>query len=256
MLLLDQLPVKGALFDLDDTLLDNGKDPNLHAYSRLIAVHSVGEEYGIAELTEFPSEQNVLAFRTAREHTLEGGVWNILYMSGLVPSLEIDPSNELLKEIVRRKNELHGDVLRKRGQEIPGAIDFVKFLGKNGLQNHLGIVSGAIRRDVDIFTEKYDIVSLIPDQRIVSRELITLPKPHKQSFDRGFQALGLPDGARRNVLAFEDDPKGIQSAHDAGLFVCAITTRFTKEDLLAAPVAPDLVFDSYPELRKHFSLVT
>lgn len=42
-------------------------------------------------------------------------------------------------------------------------------------------------------------------------------------------------------------PRGVMSAKNAGLFVCAITTRFKKDDPRLIAAKPDLIIDSYEE---------
>jgi beta-phosphoglucomutase-like phosphatase (HAD superfamily) len=55
----------------------------------------------------------------------------------------------------------------------------------------------------------------------------------------------LADENRLQVLAFEDDPKGIASAKQAGLYVCGITSRFAPEGLETAGYSPDIIRDSF-----------
>jgi len=69
-----------------------------------------------------------------------------------------------------------------------------------------------------------------------------------------FAKLGLSESDRGQVCAFEDDPRGIMAAKAAGLFTCAITTRYSREHLAALEVAPDLIADSYLEFAGHFGL--
>ena len=71
-----------------------------------------------------------------------------------------------------------------------------------------------------------------------------------EAFDKAFLTLKLPEESRSHVLAFEDNPRGVMSAKAAGLYVCCITTMYSKEQLLALDVAPDLVADSYAEFRQ------
>lgn len=48
-------------------------------------------------------------------------------------------------------------------------------------------------------------------------------------------------------MAFEDDPRGIIAAKKAGMFVCAIATRFTPAQLRERS-EPDVVIEGYREL--------
>jgi len=249
--------VKGAIFDVDDTLLDNKPGlpgQGLHERSRLAAAHAVGKERGIPALEELTAQQNLDAFLNAPVHTLEAAVWNILVVTGVADSNVINPDNQVFQEIVALKNKLHQDILREFGTEVPGAVNFVKTLGQGSLRNKLAIASTAVRQDVDMFLGMTGLDSLFPDERIKTKESITHPKPNPEVFNLAFASLGLEEKDRKNVCAFEDDPRGIMAANAAELFVCAITTRFDKKSLSELDVAPDLIADSYQEFADYFGL--
>lgn len=249
--------VKGAIFDMDDTLLDNKSSvpgEGLHARSRLAAVHTVGKEHGIPALQELTIQQNLDAFLTAPVHTGDAIVWNILMMTGIADSEVINLDHPLLQEIVALKNELHKDILREFGAEVPGAINFVKALGRGNLRGKFAIASTAIRRDVDIFLGMTGLSDFFPDERIKTKESITHPKPNPEVFNLAFASLGLDEKDKGNVCAFEDDPRGIMAAKSAGLYTCAITTRFDRKTLSELEVAPDLIADSYQEFAGYFGL--
>ena len=257
MLPLIDFKVKGAIFDVDDTLLDNKPGvpgQGLHERSRLAAVHTVGKEHGIPELEELTARQNLDAFLDAPVHTLEAAVWNILVMTGVADSDVVNPDNQVFKEIVALKNELHKDILREFGTEVPGAVSFVRALGQNGLKDKLAIASTAVRQDVDMFLVMTGLDALFPDERIKTKESITHPKPNPEVFNLAFASLGLAESDKPHVCAFEDDPRGIMAAKAAGLYVCAITTRFDRKSLSELEIAPDLIADTYQEFAEHFGL--
>lgn len=249
--------VKGAIFDVDDTLLDNKPGvpgQGLHERSRLAAAHTVGEKHDIPALKELTAIQNLDAFLNAPVHTLEAAVWNILVMTGVADSEVINPDNQVFKEIVALKNELHKDILREFGTEVPGAISFVQALAQNGLRDKMAIASTAVRQDVDMFLGMTGLDVLFPDERIKTKESITHPKPNPEVFNLAFASLSLDEDDKPNVCAFEDDPRGIMAAKAAGLFVCAITTRFSRKSLSELEIAPNLIADSYEEFGTYFKL--
>jgi beta-phosphoglucomutase-like phosphatase (HAD superfamily) len=249
--------VKGAIFDVDDTLLDNNPGivgKGLHERSRLAAVHKVGEIHDIPALTHFSAQDNLDAFLNAPVHTLEAAVWNVLLMTGIADSDVINMDHPLLKEIVKRKDDLHALILLQEGEEVPGAVAFVHALAAKGLENKLAIASTAIRRDIDIFLKKTGLEPLFPDTRIKSKESITHPKPNPEVFNLAFNSLDIPEKERNQVCAFEDDPRGIMAAKAAGLYTCAITTRFKRESLASLEIPPDLIADSYQEFANHFGV--
>ncbi len=248
----------GAIFDIDDTLLDNkppGEKHGLHEQSRLMAVHEAGKRHNIVALTRFTPEESARAFVEAKVHTAQAAIWQMLVMAGLATDdEEMDPANPLLQEIVSLKEELHDDLLRTKGREVPGAIQFVETLAQNGLANKLAIASTACRRDIDVFLGMTKLDQFFPDSRVISRESFTHPKPHPEPYNLAFATLGLPESARANVVAFEDDPRGVMSAKAAGLFTCAITTRISREALASLAVPPDLIAGSYAEFTELFGM--
>jgi hypothetical protein len=105
----------GAVFDVDDTLLDNnppGQIGGLHELSRLEAAHTVGRKHNIPTLISFGGQDNLDAWHNSPIHTLEGAVWTMLQMTGVADvSDEINFAHPLLQEIVKLKDELHESVL-------------------------------------------------------------------------------------------------------------------------------------------------
>ena len=249
--------VKGAIFDVDDTLLDNkpGKPGyGLHERSRLAAVHEIGIRHGIKELENMSIEDNLESFMTAPVHTLEAAIWNMFVKSGLADSEVMNKDDPLLLEIVELKEKLHETILLNEGNEVPGAIEFVKALAASGLEYKLAIASTATRRDVDLFLGKTGIAHLFPNERIKTKETITHPKPNPEVFNLAFDSLQLPERDRFAVCAFEDDPRGIMAARAAGLYVCAITTRFSKSELMSLEFPPHLAADTYADFSELFQL--
>lgn len=247
--------LKGVIFDVDDTLLDNFSrfpEKRLHERARLAAIREVGKRYDVAVLMAVTPEQNVDCFLTAPQHTMDSAVWNLMYKLGLVKSQDIDHSNQYFKEIVARKDDMYEALLREEGEPIPGAPDFVRTLAAHGLDGRLSIASTAIRRDIDIFLEKVGLTTYFPEWRIISKDRVTNPKPHPEAYELAFQTLGLTDKA--GVAVFEDDPRGIAAAKAAGLRVFAITSAFDREVLAALDVAPDIIADSYAEFTELLGL--
>lgn len=87
--------------------------------------------------------------------------------------------------------------------------------------------------------------TLFAERPVITRQDFVHAKPDPESFETAFARLGLADENRPHVLAFEDDPKGIASAKQAGLYVCGITSRFAPDGLATADYQPDIIRDSY-----------
>jgi beta-phosphoglucomutase-like phosphatase (HAD superfamily) len=247
----------GAIFDVDDTLLDNKeRDPagSLHQRSRLAAIHAVGKRRGLSGLQTLTAEENYTTFHTAKTHSLEGAIWNMLHIKGVVSTDVVDFEHEILREIADLKNELHEVILRTEGEEVPGASTFVRTLAEHGLKGKMAIASTAVRRDIDIFLEMYGLPELFPPARIIDKHQVMHMKPHPEVFEKAFKTLGLPVGQKRKVVVFEDDPRGIAAAKAAGLCVFAITAVHDREKLAALPEPPDVIADSYAEFAELIGL--
>jgi beta-phosphoglucomutase-like phosphatase (HAD superfamily) len=242
---------------MDDTLLNNktgNYGQGLHERSRLAAVHEIGKRHDIKALAEMSIKDSMDAFLTAPAHTAEAAVWNILFRAGLVDDDLIDRTNPLFIEIIELKHQLHKTILLNEGEEVPGATDFVQKLAANGLSDKLAVASMATRGEVDLFLGKTGLDALFPIKRIKTIESATHPKPNPEVFNLAFESLNLPESDKLLVCAFEDDPRGIMSARAAGLYVCAITTRFSKDELMNLEFPPHLVADTYAEFCDFFKL--
>lgn len=250
--------VRGAIFDVDDTLLNTFNNrygrpvDGLHERARLQAFHEIGKQQNIPILVSITPEENLRGFVEAPVHSLEAAVWHTMYLKGLVATDQLEPDSPLLQAVVTRKDEVFEELLRTDGKPFPGAVEFVSWLAKHGPGGHFAIASTAIRRDITIFLEMTGLDQYFPSECIVSKDDITHAKPNPEAFNKAFMALKLSEQDRSHVLAFEDNPRGIMSARAAGLFTCAITTVCTREQLETLTVAPDLVADSFDEFRTLF----
>lgn len=251
--------IEGAIWDVDDTLLDNRPSDgnpinNLHQRSRLAALHAVGKRYGIACLITVTPEENFDSFIHSPVHTVSGALWVVLVNAGLRHG-DLDPKDLLLREILEIKHEAYAKLLTTEGKPVAGAPEFVRdFAHTYDIKERNAVASTANLLDINVFFEKEGLKDLFPDSRIIHVDSINHPKPHPEAFDKAFLTLDLPESARAHVVAFEDDPRGIASAHESGLIVCAITTRYSRAQLEAQEVKPDFIADSFAEFREIFGL--
>jgi len=250
--------IQGAIYDVDDTLLDNqpNGDPlsNLHQQARLEALHRVGNRYDIPTLIEVGSQENFDSFAKADTHTVAGALWVVLREHDLRTG-SLDLHDPLLREMLDIKNKAYGDLLAQFGKPHVGAVEFVRELSSQyNLDDYNAIASTATGVDVRTFLGMTGLKPLFPDSHIIALEDVDpdKTKPHKQAFDKAFLSLGLPNEARHNILAFEDDPRGMISAKKAGLTVCAITTRYSRKFLDSIEIRPDFIADSWAEFRSIF----
>lgn len=253
--------IAGAIYDVDDTLLDNqpdGNDPlsNLHQIARLEAIRALAAQDNItyAQLLDVTPQENFDCFTESPVHTVAGAFYTLLKNRGLLTG-DVDPTNPIILELIALKNKSYGLALAEYGKPIKGADDFVRDLASQyDIENKNAIASTAILLDIQAFLDKYDLAYLFPDERIIDVSRVTRPKPDPEAFDTAFRRLDLPETARGNVVAFEDDPRGMLSARKAGLYVCGITTRYPREFLADIEAKPDVIADSYAEFREYFEL--
>ncbi len=250
--------IRGGIFDVDDTILDNCPTrvplENLHQVSRLEALHRVGREFGHDALLLVEAQENYDAFTQSPVHTVAGAMWTVMRNRGVLGN-EFDPAHPLILQAVEYKNMSYGQMLTEHCNEIEGASDFVHALAATyGIEDKLAIASTAVRRDINTFTETMGLRHYFPDERVFDVNSITHPKPHHEVFDKAFVSLGLPDSSRRSVYAFEDDPRGMLSARRAGLTVCAITTRYDRAFLEQVEAKPEIIVDSFEELGNKLKL--
>lgn len=247
---------RGAIFDMDDTLLNNYPvegGMGLHERARFFAIKEVGQRHNITELIKTTEEQNKHVIRRATEHSVEGSIWQLFYELGLVKDRKIDYTNPLLREIASRKHDLYEPILAEFGAPFPQAVEFVQAMyvltdGK------IAIASGAKRRDILVFLKITGLDTYFLPERIFSRDDFERSKPDPESFSLAFTSLSLSDEDRARVVAFEDDPKGIESAKAASLFACGITTRYGKTDLMQNVPVPDIIGESYVDFAGAFGI--
>ena len=242
----------GFIFDVDETLLDNEYDElnqGHHERLRISAVHQVARELNIPELMSVTQKENVDAYQNSPIHTFEASLWNLFCMKG-VRVWPIDPNDELLKLITKKKDVLYQEILTTTIKPVKNADKFVKFADERVGNDKLAISSSAKRKDILSFLETVNLRKFFPDERIIAVEDVNHPKPHPESFDLAFKTLNLPESSRNYVVALEDSPRGIVSAKAAGLFTCAITTAYSRERHQSEAIVPNLIVDSFDELQQ------
>lgn len=252
--------IAGAVYDVDDTLLDNNPtrqpEENLHNLARLDALRlfAAQQPSAYSQLLNVTAQESLESFTLSPVHTVGGAFFTLLKNRGLLAG-EVDPTHPHIRQLIEIKNQIYGELLAQHGAPIAGADDFVRaFSTHNGIDDKNAIASTAVIENINTFLGKFGLSHLFPDYRIFDVERVAHPKPHPEAFDKAFLSLDLPESARPNVAAFEDDPRGMLSARKAGLYVCAITTRYSRAALAACEAQPDVIADSFAEFRQHFGL--
>jgi len=154
--MLELSQIEAFIFDVDDTLLSNGTNAEgigLHEHTRLKVMHVLGKQYGNQILLDSTLADSAEDFRRSPVHSIHAAAWQAYVRAGMLPDSGFDPTHHLIAEFVNLKEELHEDILRTQGREVPGAINFVSSLYTRGFAGRLAVASTANRRDIDVFFE-------------------------------------------------------------------------------------------------------
>ena len=246
--------VKGAIFDIDDTLLNdqpNGQT-SVHQSARMLASRFVGQKHNINALINITAEQSQQAFSTAKEHTLNGVIWRTLYILKLVDSENIDTHNKVFNDLLKYKIYYYEKLLTENNYSFENSNEFIDYIYDNSLKDKIAIASNAHKKDINTFLFGSGLSKYFKENKIISKEDINNAKPHPEAFELAYKTLNLNAVDRKSVCAFEDHPRGIESAKAAGLFTLGFAIRHTKTELLSLKNPPDFVYSSYKELFNYF----
>lgn len=237
--------------DFDDTILDN--KPNipgqgLHERSRLDALRAVGRSKGLPALSKLPAEVNAVAFHHAPVHSAEGAFWWLLVQARLVkPTESFDSQHPIIAALIAAKSESYRKLLTIEAAEVPGAQNFFRKLYEQGFAGRLAVASSGHRQDILAFFDTHGFAEYFKAEHIITKEDTQNPKPHPEVFIKAIKSLGVLSAEPPRILAFEDDPRGISAAKAANMFTCAVTTCYSRAELLAQPIKPDVVAADFNE---------
>lgn len=107
---------------------------------------------------------------------------------------------------------------------LPGLSEFLKDAEKAGIRMAIG--SAAIMQNIDFVIDGLDIRHYF--SAIVSADDVMESKPHPETFLKCAEQLGISPA---DCLVFEDAPKGIEAAVNAGMDSVILTTMHSAEEL-------------------------
>jgi HAD superfamily hydrolase (TIGR01509 family) len=191
---------EAVLFDFNGVLVDD-EPQHCEALQRVLADESITlthEQYyaqylGLDDRTGF-----VLAFRNA-QRTL---------------------TTELIKHLVTKKSQVYLELVRTSLRLVRGAREFVRDAGE---RFRLGVVSGALRREIDHVLGQTDLGDSF--EVIVAADDVSRCKPDPASYLAAHDAFNRrrPIAARACVV-IEDSLPGLQAARAAGMPCVMLTT--------------------------------
>jgi beta-phosphoglucomutase len=180
---------QAAIFDLDGVIVDTAKYHYL-AWKRL------ANENGF----DFTKEDNERLKGVSRMRSLE----ILLEIGGKSPT-------EAEKEaMAARKNAWYVEYLLKMdtSELLPGAVDYLRFLRKQGVKTALGSAS----KNAHLILDRLNITPLF--DAIIDGNEVQRAKPDPEVFLRAAEEL---DISPENCVVFEDAEAGIEAARRGGM---------------------------------------
>jgi beta-phosphoglucomutase-like phosphatase (HAD superfamily) len=135
---------------------------------------------------------------------------------------------EQVLEISKTKENSYQQAFRPHLQLIAGLPAFLK--KASGHHIRMAIGSAAIPFNIDFILDNLSIRHYF--QAIVSADDVTISKPHPETFLKAAELLGV---APPGCLVFEDAPKGVEAAFNAGMRCVVLTTMHDRDEFRDYP---------------------
>lgn len=198
------MKLKGLIFDMDGTLVDN------------LAYHFLAfEEY--AKREGFTLLEPV-SLKINGMHSND--IFPLLLGDEVVAKYGLDRLN-------REKEEVYRDMYRSKIAPIAGLMELLQAAKKAGVKCAIG--SSGCRENVEMIVEGLGIADLIDAS--ISGSDVTHGKPHPEIFIKAYEALGLK---AEECVVVEDAVNGIVAGVAAGCKCIAVTTTASAETLSEA----------------------
>ena len=146
-----------------------------------------------------------------------------------------EASEERINDLIGRKAKLYEERMRKTPPFVPGVSDFIR---KLAVTHFLAVVSGALRREVEMLLQRAGVKDCI--NVVVAAEDVQHGKPDPEGFEKAFQQLNRDYVASSEMLlpqeclVIEDSSWGIEAATRAGMPAVGVTTSYPEKDLTGA----------------------
>lgn len=208
------MSIKAFIFDMDGTLVDN-------CGYHVLAWREFSRKYG-NELTE----KQILDWMGA-----QGAYYIEQIMGRKLPAEEVD-------RLCREKEVLYRQICRP---EMPAGLrEWLDLAHAQGIR--LAVATGGPPENVAFILDALDLRKDF--EIIVDSSMYTRSKPAPDCFLVAARRLGVEPSECR---VYEDALNGIRAAKAAGMQCHVVTFTNPRETLAAA--GPDLIFDSYRELK-------
>jgi HAD superfamily hydrolase (TIGR01509 family) len=122
-----------------------------------------------------------------------------------------------------KKEHLYQDEYRTEMKLIPGLDHFLAAAKENNIVMSIG--TAAIHFNVDFILDGLNIRHYF--KAVVAADDVTLSKPHPETFLNCAVLMGIDPAA---CIVFEDSPKGVETAANAGMQCVVLTTMHTADE--------------------------
>lgn len=195
--------IKGLIFDMDGTLLDN------------IKYH---KEAWLTFLNKYNIPMDAETLMAQNHGTIEEMI--VLFFGK-------DLSKERIKVLGEEKESIYRSICKPYVKEINGLTDLLKKAKSENLK--IGLSTMGTIKNIDFIIDTLHIREYF--DAIIGGDDVQKGKPDPEIFIKTIQKLNL---SPQNCIVFEDSTGGVKSAVAAGCQVIGITTSQTCEDLLQA----------------------
>jgi beta-phosphoglucomutase len=200
----DVRPIRGVLFDLDGTLVDNMP---FHIEAWIATARALGHTL---------TAQRIMRDFAGRRN------------EEILPQIVGRPvPAEELARVAAEKEQRYRELFTPHLALIAGAEAFFGLLAARGIA--YGIASAAPRANRDFVMDGLGLRARM--HGVVGGEEVARGKPAPDLFIEGARRIGVPPA---EVLVFEDAQLGVEAGRAAGMRVCGITTGEPAEALRAA----------------------
>lgn len=135
-------------------------------------------------------------------------------------------SQERIKELSVEKERRYQQAYLPQLKLMDGLQQFLDQSKAAGIKMAIG--SAAIPFNIDFVLTNLQLYKYFPV--VVSADDVLISKPHPETFLKCAQLLGVK---AKDCIVFEDAPKGVESAYNAGMSCFVLTTTHPKEDFAA-----------------------
>lgn len=197
---------KAFLFDLNGTMIDD-----MH-YHKQVWYDILNDELGAN-----------LSWDEVASHMYGKNVELLIRIFG--------PEHFTMEEMDRlsiAKEKRYQELYKPQLKGLPGLDEFLAEAKKKGIK--MGIGSAAILYNIDFAVDGLNIRHYFDS--IIGAENVSISKPDPETYVKGAKELGLQPA---DCIVFEDAPKGVEAALNAGMKCVVLTTMHTQDEFSAYP---------------------